>query len=60
MNSVMVIYVVRMVMNYNFGWYPLFVVFIYHVYLSYEKTCISFTMLSWMSVYTSKINTFLF
>jgi hypothetical protein len=41
----MVIYVMGMVMNYNFGWCPLFVVFIYHVYLSYEKTCISFTML---------------
>jgi hypothetical protein len=29
-------------MYYNFGWCPLFVVLIYHVYLSYEKTCISF------------------
>jgi hypothetical protein len=31
----MVIYVMGMVIN--FGWCPLFVVFIYHVYLSYEK-----------------------
>jgi hypothetical protein len=38
----MVIYVMGMVMNYNFGWCPLFVVFIYYVYLSYEKTCIKF------------------
>jgi hypothetical protein len=27
----MVIYVMGMVMNYNFGWCPLFVVFIYHM-----------------------------
>jgi hypothetical protein len=41
----MVIYVLGMVINYNFGLCPLLVVFIYHVYLSYEKICISFTML---------------